>query len=75
MRRRNSLRHLLRAGSYLLAIVGVLCVFPSIVTAQAPPVPTSYQDLYTELDNYLINFNATLPPALSPPYPALMSAP
>ena len=28
--------------------------------AQAPPVPSTFQDLYTELNNYLINFNTTL---------------
>jgi len=31
-----------------------------MAAAQAPPVPPTFQDLYTELDNYLINFNTTL---------------
>jgi fibronectin type 3 domain-containing protein len=36
-------------------------------------VPSAFQDLYTELDNNLVNFNATLPAGSSPAYPTLMT--
>lgn len=57
----------------LLAILVLSLAFPSGIEAQAPPVPSSFQAMYTELDNYLVNFNATLPPGTNPPYPTLMS--
>ncbi|HLY19782.1 MAG TPA: fibronectin type III domain-containing protein [Bryobacteraceae bacterium] len=43
---------------------------PGQLKAQAPPVPSTFQDLYTELDNYLVNFNATL--GTPPKYPYLL---
>jgi fibronectin type 3 domain-containing protein len=48
--------------------------FPSGIQAQNPLVPATFQPIYTELDNYLINFNATLPAPSGPAYPTLMSA-
>lgn len=57
----------------LLAIFALSLAVPSIVRAQAPPVPTSFQPIYTELQNYLDNFNATLTPGTNPPYPTVMS--
>ncbi len=47
-------------------------MLPPGMRAQAP-VPTTFQDLYTELDNYLVNFNATLTPPNGPAYPTLMT--
>jgi fibronectin type 3 domain-containing protein len=32
----------------------------SLSAQQPPPVPASFQALYTSLDNYLVNFNATI---------------
>jgi hypothetical protein len=46
----------------LLAIRAMSLSFPSSANAQPPPVRSSFQPTYTELDNYLTNFNATLPP-------------
>src|SRR5579871_2907519 len=62
------------ASICLLAVVALLLSFPNSVLAQAPPVPSTFQDLYTELDNYLINFNATLT-ANGPiaPFPVLLT--
>jgi fibronectin type 3 domain-containing protein len=46
-------------------------------SAQAPPVPAVFQATYTELDNYLVNFNATLGSGNGSgngsPYPTLMA--
>jgi fibronectin type 3 domain-containing protein len=56
---------------YLLAVVAL--VFPFHVSAQAPPVPAAFQPIYTEMNNYLVNFNATLPPGNIPAYPTLMT--
>ena len=56
---------------YLLAVLALPVSFPASVNAQAPPpVPSTFQDLYTELDNYLINFNTTL--GTPAPYPYLL---
>ena len=59
---------------HLLVILAVSFSLPHRLNAQAPPVPSTFQDLYTELDNYLINFNATLPAPNGTPYPTLMTA-
>lgn len=59
----NFLSHVLapaKATISCLAILALLVSFPLGVKAQAPPVPSTYQDLYTELDNYLVSFNTTL---------------
>jgi len=56
---------------YLLAVVAL--VFPIHVSAQAPPVPSAFQPIYTEMNNYLVNFNATLPPGNTPALPTLMT--
>src|SRR5580700_6331351 len=57
----------------LLGVLTLSLAFPHSVKAQAPPVPSTFQDLYTELDNYLVNFNAALPAGSSPAYPTLMT--
>lgn len=44
----------------LLALLTLSVLNLSIVRAQAPPVPPVFQDLYSSLNTYLINFNATL---------------
>ena len=62
-----------KSTSHLVVISVLLFLFPRCASAQAPPVPSSYQDLYTQLNNYLVNFNATLPPANGTPYPTLMT--
>ncbi|HLY20495.1 MAG TPA: hypothetical protein VKR61_24880, partial [Bryobacteraceae bacterium] len=49
-----------RCASALVAVSAVLALFPSGMRAQAPPVPVDFQDLYTQLNTYLVNFNATL---------------
>ena len=41
------------------AVLTLSALHPSC-KAQTPPVPAAYQDLYTELNNYLTSFNATL---------------
>lgn len=61
-------------ASCLIAILVLSFSFPAGVSAQAPPVPAAFQPMYTELNNYLVNFNATLPPGSNPPYPTLMAA-
>jgi len=45
----------------------------SNLSAQTVPVPPTYQDLYTELNNYLVSFNATLGPTKASAYPTLMT--
>ena len=45
---------------YLLAILTLSGSFPARMHAQAPPVPSSFQSLYTELDGDLVSFNTTL---------------
>ncbi len=44
---------------WLRALLSLALFYPPVAGAQAPP-PPAYQDLYTELDNYLVNFNGTL---------------
>jgi fibronectin type 3 domain-containing protein len=52
----------------------VLVLLPGhSASAQAPPVPAAFQATYTELDNYLVNFNATLGSGNGSPYPTLMA--
>ncbi|MGD0359239.1 MAG: fibronectin type III domain-containing protein [Bryobacteraceae bacterium] len=46
--------------SGLLTIAMLSAVYTPCASAQAPPVPPVFQDLYTELNNYLVNFNSTL---------------
>ena len=41
-----------------LAVVGLLLC--SGAKAQAPPVPSTFQAIYSSLDTYLVNFNTTL---------------
>lgn len=48
--------------SGLLAILIAPVLYPCVARAQAPAVPPVYQDLYSSLNTYLTNFNATLPP-------------
>jgi fibronectin type 3 domain-containing protein len=43
-----------------LSILVTLAGFRPCRAASPPPVPPSYQDLYTSLDNYLNSFNTTL---------------
>ena len=48
-------------GLYLFAVLISSFSFPSGVNAQAPPaVPTSFQNLYTELDSDLTSFDTAL---------------
>jgi len=58
---------------FLLALLALPCSLPYNLNAQAPPVPSTYQDLYTQLNNYLVSFNATMGPASSSAYPTLMT--
>jgi fibronectin type 3 domain-containing protein len=58
---------------FVFGILAVLFAISNHLKAQAPPVPATFQDLYTELDNYLVSFNATLGPGNGTPYPTLMS--
>ena len=44
----------------LLAAVLLAGICPYLAEAQAPPVPSNYQALYTQEQNYLDTFNATL---------------
>jgi fibronectin type 3 domain-containing protein len=57
----------------LFALLALPLLVPQRVNAQAAPVPATFQTMYTELDNYLINFNSTLGPGTSPAYPTLMT--
>jgi chitodextrinase len=52
------LRKIAQAGVGLLALL--LLPEKSPLSAQQPPVPASFQALYTSLDNDLISFNTTL---------------
>jgi hypothetical protein len=45
----------------------------SSASAETPPVPATFQDLYTELDNYLVSFNATLGSGNASAHPTLMT--
>jgi len=46
---------------YLARILYAVCLStPALYSAAPPPVPAIYRDLYTELDTYLTNFQATL---------------
>jgi fibronectin type 3 domain-containing protein len=52
----------------------VLAMLPySSASAQAPPVPATFQDLYSSLNTYLTNFNATLGSPNGSTYPTLMT--
>ena len=44
----------------LLTIVLLAGIYPHLLEAQAPPVPSNYEALYTQEQNYLDTFNATL---------------
>src|SRR3974377_638619 len=49
------------SGRRLIPLILTLSVLNPWCEADTPaPVPAAYQDLYTELDNYLNSFNATL---------------
>jgi chitodextrinase len=62
----------MRFGSLLFVLLSLTC--PCAVNAQQPPpVPPEYQDLYTELDNYLVSFNTTLGSGGGVTYPTLMT--
>ena len=63
-----------KSAFYCCAILALWFSLPCGMHAQSPSVPASFQPIYTELDNYLTNFNATLPPGSVPPYPTLMTA-
>jgi fibronectin type 3 domain-containing protein len=73
MKRRPIVCALNKSAICLVAILALSFLLPYRVNAQAPPVPSTFQDLYTELDNYLVNFNATLPSGGGPAYPTLMT--
>jgi fibronectin type 3 domain-containing protein len=73
MRPEPTLLALSKSVFCLFAILALSFSFPSGMHAQAPSVPASFQPMYTELNNYLVNFNATLAPGSNPPYPTLMS--
>ncbi len=73
MKPKFGLLPLANSTCYLLAILAVAAAFPHTAFSQAPPVPSSFQALYTEMDNYLINFNATMPPPSANPLPTLMT--
>jgi fibronectin type 3 domain-containing protein len=62
-----------KAATYGCAILALLFSLPGGMHAQYAPVPTSFQPIYTELNNYLFNFNATLPPGSNPAYPTAMT--
>jgi hypothetical protein len=47
-------------GFYLLAILMLSGKSPCSASTPPPPVPASFQALYTSLDNYLVSFNTTL---------------
>jgi hypothetical protein len=54
---------ILRASTRLrlcLPVILMSALHPFCKAATPPPVPATFQDLYTELDNYLTSFNATL---------------
>ncbi|MGC9945532.1 MAG: hypothetical protein ABSF64_03980, partial [Bryobacteraceae bacterium] len=73
MRTEFTLSAPIKSAFCFLAILPLLFSLPSGMYAQAPSVPASFQPMYTELNNYLVNFNATLPPGGNPPFPTLMS--
>jgi fibronectin type 3 domain-containing protein len=51
----------LRDRSSLLATLAILGLVPvSGASAQAPPVPSTFQAIYSSLNTYLVNFNTTL---------------
>ena len=63
-----------RGASSLSGALMLLALFPyGSASAQTPPVPSTFQDLYTELDNYLVSFNATLGPGNASAHPTLMT--
>ena len=62
-----------RGFSSLLASIILLLLPYCGASAQAPAVPSAFQATYTELDNYLVNFNATLGSGNGSPYPTLMT--
>src|ERR1700691_2283337 len=73
MRPGSNVFTLTKSAFYCCAIVALSFSLPCGMHAQNPPVPASFQPIYTELDNYLTNFNATLPPGSVPAYPTLMT--
>ena len=65
---------LARSGLCVFAILMLSGVFPCSATTP-PPVPASFQDLYTSLNNYLDTFNTTLNSQWNGvKYPTLFSA-
>ena len=74
MRRESGFAGPAKSALCLFAILALSLAFPYHMNAQAPPVPAAFQPMYTELNNYLVNFNAMLPPGSNPPYPTLMTA-
>ena len=74
MRRDSIFLALRQSALYTVVILALAICLPSVVNAQVPPnVPSAYQPIYSELLNYLNNFNATLPPGSNPAYPTVMS--
>ncbi|HUE01370.1 MAG TPA: fibronectin type III domain-containing protein [Bryobacteraceae bacterium] len=55
------------------AIVLALLPYGS-ASAQAPPVPVEFQDLYSSLNTYLVNFNTTLNSGPTTQHPVLSTA-
>jgi fibronectin type 3 domain-containing protein len=49
-----------RLRFYLPVILMLSVLHPSSNAQTPPPIPAAFQDLYTELDNYLDSFNTTL---------------
>src|ERR1017187_2883942 len=63
-----------RGTSPLFAALMLLALLSySSASAETPPVPATFQDLYTELDNYLVSFNATLGSGNASAHPTLMT--
>src|ERR1017187_7068158 len=63
-----------RGASSLFAAVMLLALLShGSANAQAPPVPSIFQDLYTQLDNSLVSFNTTLGPGNASAHPILMT--
>src|ERR1017187_4725693 len=63
-----------RGTSPLFGALFLLALLPyGSASGQTPPVPSTFQDLYTELDNYLVSFKATLGPGNASAHPTLMT--
>ena len=72
---KSAIQRFLRAKAtrYCCGMLALSLSLPYGMRAQYAPVPASFQPIYTELDNYLTNFNTTLPPGSNPAYPTAMT--